>query len=917
MSGITPSKKPEPTPHHSYRVEPAKTSYFNRFAPLAKEMLANAKLYHFYPQSTLANFKRKIFKVFEGVVNALTIISGSRKRWDQNRLLQGKHVDFHLMGAEHVQITSKTGDLVDAHYLAADSLLKKLEELGGKKKCLRIERADKPQASTPPFPAFVFKKPPADFNLVVKTLRQCGLDNSGWDYIKNEDTLYLCRKKDAFSLSRINFHSKTNPTQIVEMATPSTKQGETASTVLLSNPQRSIYENELEKTLTYALEGLNVMLYNPPGKGLSTGLPDRDNINASIEAAYDFISKVKRTKDDQILAQGTCFGAAPTAWLGAQHPKINLFLDQSPANFVDAANYMFEEEKRNIIDQLEEMKHKAEVPKKADIASPEEGDEEEPEDTVPLLQKAPQPQQPLQSRLRNDLLSWSISMIATNLSISSLAKTFLSGYDIPELLQSNRGNTLFNLNVKSSRGEGGDDVVPPEHPEMMLDALADTEGRQVRFAFNPGGTHTSEWWTSAESTDAVIGFLENTGLIPKMGAAFQQGETSPPAARAETTKMATLKDLFAIDAKIERLTQAKGTARAEEVKARVTLLMKQVERDKKGIFARQNDLAEQYENAKKLKEIYEISKQIRSTLLPKGTSKAHRAFIASIDGLSLFGRPTLLKALHRILNHLHEGNLDKISESDLAFAQENLPKLRDFFREHPDLYPAKSSTPPEEWDQAIGLLKSLAHERLMAQKITFTMPAFHSKVFQELMKDQIPQTDDTQQIFDHVISSFGSDLAKTKQQFTQEEFLNLVNAAVMQVKRIYLLSQCAKTPLQTTVQVQALPPSDLEHEQARSILMHMDTLSSFMHAICIAGESALGKAYQGDIDKLASARQRVGVLIASIEPRFPEMLQEAMKEAQRLQDEFPHGEDELNGFIRALHYYIPLPPSTPDSWEKF
>lgn len=76
---------------------------------------------------------------------------------------------------------------------------------------------------------------------------------------------------------------------------------------------------------------------NNPGKGLSTGLADNTNLNASIESAYLYLHEVKKLSDEDIIAKGQCFGAAPTGWLGKEHPQINIIMDQNLANFHEMA----------------------------------------------------------------------------------------------------------------------------------------------------------------------------------------------------------------------------------------------------------------------------------------------------------------------------------------------------------------------------------------------------------------------------------------------------------------------------------------------------------------------------------------------------------------------------------------------------
>ena len=97
--------------------------------------------------------------------------------------------------------------------------------------------------------------------------------------------------------------------------------------------------------------------------------------------------------------------------------------------------------------------------------------------------------------------------------ISRIAHTIFSGYNVPENLKYNKGNKLLHINVEDEWGYGGDFVVPKQHPEMMIDAISNMEkGREVRLSFNPGASHVTNWWFGKESSQAVLDFLDKTGL---------------------------------------------------------------------------------------------------------------------------------------------------------------------------------------------------------------------------------------------------------------------------------------------------------------------------------------------------------------------------------------------------------------------
>jgi hypothetical protein len=228
--------------------------------------------------------------------------------------------------------------------------------------------------------------------------------------------------------------------------------------------QSDIYEQYPHEMLTFMLEGVNVMAYNNPGKGLSTGLADRENINASIEASYQFL-KSRGIPDEKILAKGQCFGGAPTAWLSKQHPKINVMLDQNPANFYEVAMKKVNSAAENLIAQE-----------------------------------------------RGDFSKWIGKMLKDNFIINGLTRAILGGYDVPADLSHNQGHKLLNINTPDEREIGGDKLVPKHHPELMIDSMQDNRDKIVTLSMNPGASHVTDWWAGPESQNTVLQFLRKTEL---------------------------------------------------------------------------------------------------------------------------------------------------------------------------------------------------------------------------------------------------------------------------------------------------------------------------------------------------------------------------------------------------------------------
>lgn len=304
------------------------------------------------------------------------------------------------------------------------------------------------------FPAITFEKGSSSWKEASALLKGMGIEKSSWEIVETKKAVYLV-PSDKGRVMRCVGQQNSKLSVIKKEAKASVESSERGVALLTMN-LGSVYEQYLSEMLTFALEGVDVMMYNSPSKGLSTGRADRENINASIEASYQYLKR-KNIPDEKILAKGQCFGAAPTAWLGRKHPNINVMMDQNPAEFHDV-----------VIRQLNLM----EMKKISNF-----------------------------THLMNSSL------------IDRIVTVVLSGYSaIPEDLSKNQGHKLFNVSVPDERGWGGDMIVSTEDLGIMLDALSDTKGKVATLSMNIGAGHTEDWWTGDVSRESVTLFLKRIGI---------------------------------------------------------------------------------------------------------------------------------------------------------------------------------------------------------------------------------------------------------------------------------------------------------------------------------------------------------------------------------------------------------------------
>uniref|UniRef100_A0A7S3LGM2 AB hydrolase-1 domain-containing protein n=1 Tax=Amphora coffeiformis TaxID=265554 RepID=A0A7S3LGM2_9STRA len=63
---------------------------------------------------------------------------------------------------------------------------------------------------------------------------------------------------------------------------------------------------------------VNIMAYDYTGYGKSTGTPTEDNCYADIEAAYKYLTEVRRIQPEQIVLYGRSLGSGPSCYLASK-----------------------------------------------------------------------------------------------------------------------------------------------------------------------------------------------------------------------------------------------------------------------------------------------------------------------------------------------------------------------------------------------------------------------------------------------------------------------------------------------------------------------------------------------------------------------------------------------------------------------
>ncbi len=99
--------------------------------------------------------------------------------------------------------------------------------------------------------------------------------------------------------------------------------------VVLGLGSAGVYERYKREALLLLMQGTNIMLFNHRGMGESTGKPSESGTYEDMETVYQYLKQVQGVDDEKIVVRGLCLSGGIVAKLAADHPKINVILDQT------------------------------------------------------------------------------------------------------------------------------------------------------------------------------------------------------------------------------------------------------------------------------------------------------------------------------------------------------------------------------------------------------------------------------------------------------------------------------------------------------------------------------------------------------------------------------------------------------------
>lgn len=273
-----------------------------------------------------------------------TKLQDSIQKLDQDKK-KGKQTRslLKILGAEEVKIDlPKENTSLNGMYLSCDEFKKKLSEIGAQTCSIQANPIGNAGKNSVRFSAISVSKD-ADQSQILKSLNSIGAfansesDGIGWVKIKYRDRILFIPDDQINLKPDVNGFIdmkkwELNPYNNKDL---DTSQPSSGGTVILTTGMSGVYEMHKKELLAFLIRGMNVMTINFRGCGESTGVPSENGFKRDLEAAYQYIKQNHPIADDKIVVKGLCMSGGPCTYLVSKHPNLNLFLDQTYADFRD------------------------------------------------------------------------------------------------------------------------------------------------------------------------------------------------------------------------------------------------------------------------------------------------------------------------------------------------------------------------------------------------------------------------------------------------------------------------------------------------------------------------------------------------------------------------------------------------------
>lgn len=293
----------------------------------------------------------KMQELLQELPKVQTEILQLQEKIDKNvanlKLGQVTRENFQAIGGTNVKLELPDATL-DGTYISCDSFRDNLKKAGAQTYGLTFKSTT--DGKTLKFSGLTFPKETSGgaIDKALKSLGAFGTSDkpgAGWQKLQLEDGRTLVvTDEEAEKLQEMGLMSLEG--QLVEkeewLKELSVKDWDiskpsTGGTVLLTSGNAGVYEMHKREMLSFLMRGMNVMAFNFRGYGESTGTPSGEGLKRDMEAAYQYLKTQHKVPDEKIMLKALCMSGGAAADLAGRHPNVNIFLDQTYANFDELA----------------------------------------------------------------------------------------------------------------------------------------------------------------------------------------------------------------------------------------------------------------------------------------------------------------------------------------------------------------------------------------------------------------------------------------------------------------------------------------------------------------------------------------------------------------------------------------------------
>lgn len=259
------------------------------------------------------------------------------------KIINAERSRMVTLGGERVTLTTPDQAQLDGVYLDPQKMRLKIKNAGG----MLISYQIKTATGTMNIQGISFpKEQEKEANKIADALQNLYPNSPGgsdWQLLEDGDNVIILKTEDAAP-----WHIAAPQDKIKKEETIDTSI-KPSGTVILSSGALGVYEMQKKEALYFLFKNMNVMLFNFRGYGESEGRPSKKGLKIDMEQAYQFAKNKSGHEDEKILFKALCMSGSPAAYVAAKHPKTNIFLDKSFANFRKLASENVGKELKNII----------------------------------------------------------------------------------------------------------------------------------------------------------------------------------------------------------------------------------------------------------------------------------------------------------------------------------------------------------------------------------------------------------------------------------------------------------------------------------------------------------------------------------------------------------------------------------------